>query len=265
MKASIRKALNAPDSRSFLVLQIFLTLTTAVSIAGLVLATVASYAEHHAVFVAMEWASASIFLVEYLARIWVAEQKVQYLFSFWGVIDLLSIVPSFFGTGSVMLLGYSKELRILHCIRVIRLAKLSRVFLQTHRSDSHSAEKETIILYFMSLLFSIVSLGTLLYAVEGHQEAFANIPLAMSQCTRILLGGLSSVNPSTVLGEFCVLFTRLVGLALFGLLISVTGKTLQRILFGSPSKLRPATVRTKGRLRTAAPAQRRALASSRVG
>ena len=76
MKASIRKALNAPDSRSFLALQIFLTLTTAVSIAGLVLATVASYAEHHAVFVAMEWASASIFLVEYLARIWVAEQKV---------------------------------------------------------------------------------------------------------------------------------------------------------------------------------------------
>ena len=131
--------------------------------------------------------------------------------------------------------------------------------------DSRSAEKETILLYFMSLLFSIVSLGTLLYAVEGQQEAFANIPLAMSQCTRILLGGLSSVNPSTVLGEFCILFTRLVGLALFGLLISVTGKALQRILFGSPSKLRPATVRTGGRLRRVAPAQRRALASSRVG
>jgi hypothetical protein len=51
-----------------------------------------------------------------------------------------------------------------------------------------------------------------------------------------LLGGLSSANPTTILGELSILFTRFVGLALFGLLISVTGKTLERLLFGSPPK-----------------------------
>jgi len=236
MKDSLSKALNAPDCRSFLVLQIFLSLTTGMSIVGLVLATVDSFAKYHTTFVAMEWASAGVFLLEYLARIWVAEQKLKYVLSFWGIIDLLSIVPSFFGTWGSRFLSYSKELRIIHCIRIVRLAKLSRIFIQTHRGTSHSAEKETIILYFMSLVFSIVSLGSLLYAVEGHQKAFANIPLAMSQCTRILLGGLSSADPSTILGELSILFTRFVGLALFGLLISVTGKTLERFLFGSHPK-----------------------------
>jgi len=236
MKESIRKALNSPDCRSFLVLQIFLSATNVVSITGLVLATVASFAEYHTTFVAIEWGSTAVFLLEYLARIWVAEQRLKYMLSFWGIIDLLSIIPSFFGTWGAKFLSYSKELRILHCIRIIRLAKLSRIFIQTHRSTSHSADKETIILYFMSLLFSIVSLGSLLYAIEGHQEAFSNIPLAMSQCTRILLGGLSSANPTTILGELSILFTRFVGLALFGLLISVTGKTLERLLFGSRPK-----------------------------
>lgn len=265
MKASLRKALNSPDCRSFLILQVFLALTTAVSIGGLVLATVESFAEYHSLFAAMEWASTGVFLVEYLARIWVAEQKLKYLLSFWGLIDLLSIVPSFLGTWSVKLLSYSKELRILHCVRVIRLAKLSRIFIQTHRGSAHDTEKETIILYFMSLLFAIVSLGSLLYSIEGHQAAFANIPLAMSQCTRVLLGGLSSVNPTTVPGEFSILFTRLVGLALFGLLISVTGKTLERILFGSQSKPRQANPKPGGRFRRPAAAHRPAPASSRVG
>ncbi len=88
----------------------------------------------------------------------------------------------------------------------------------------------------MALSSSFVALGSGLYVVEHQQKAYENIPRAMIEAAKILLGGLGQANATTIPGELVILLGRLVGLALFGLLISVVGNDLNQLIFGSDAK-----------------------------
>ena len=233
IKTRLFNALEDHKSKEFIPVQIFLSFVTLVSILSIVLETVPSLEEFMNLFLIIEWFSVIIFTMEFLSRVWVNERKLVYIFSFWGLIDIVSILPTYLGLANLTFLKSGRTLRILRFTRILRMGKIFRSYFKNLDMDKRKAAHNqiNIAIYFLALASATTIFGSILYVIEHPSPAYANIPLAMLQVVVVLFGGVWS--PSTTLsGEIVILITRLVGLALFGLLISIIGGVLNEWLLG---------------------------------
>ena len=186
-----------------------------------------------------------LFTFDYLANIYVAKNKKKYIFSFYGVIDLLAVLPSLIGLVSLSSIKMFKLTRVLlflrfmRLLRVLRILKLSKNIKSSVKNGGESLSsgdfKISLQIYFMSLFFVLVFFSSLMYYVEGSMEGsgFSTIPNAMWWCMGIITNTGSEIQPQTPLGRIITSFAMISGLALFGLLMNVIGKSLMIFLFGS--------------------------------
>jgi voltage-gated potassium channel len=230
----LEKSLDDHTTRHFMGLQVFLAIVTIISILSIILETVPSLARFDHIMMTVEWICVLIFTLEYIARLVISKNKLRYIFSAWGIIDLVSILPTYLHLGNLTFLKSVRALRIQRYLRILRIAKISRAYLQTRDVQQSEAEATLMnfVIYFLALFSAVIAFGAALYAVEHTQADYSSIPLSMLQSARILLGGIGETPPKSIAGEIIMIFTRLGGLALFGLLISVIGTTLNKWLFG---------------------------------
>ncbi|MBX2866519.1 ion transporter [Candidatus Kaiserbacteria bacterium] len=237
MKRSfIRRALYEPGTRPFVIVNDILALLTLVSVFSLILETVPRLAAYAPYFTAIEYIAVFFFTLEYLARIAVNRKQVSsYVFSFFGIIDLLAIIPTYLGFSNLTFLKTTRILRILRLLRMIRLAKIARFGSEKRRDLEEYGDiyRLNVGIYFFALFSSIILFGTLIYIVEGTNPTFSSIPSAMLWALKPLLGGVAQIEPVTVLGQIVAVLARFTGLILFGLLIAVIGNSVKRLMFGS--------------------------------
>jgi voltage-gated potassium channel len=233
----VHDGLEKSDSKQFLGVQLFVSAVTIVSIISIVLESVQSFKSFTPVYLFIEWFTAIVFTVEYISRIIVEEHKLKYIVSFWGFIDIVSILPTFLGLGNLTFLKSVRVLRVLRLARILRMAKISEAYLYTHHSRAKTQRelnKINIAIYFLALSSVTVFLGSVFHIVEQTTPAYADIPQAMYQVLKILIGGASNAAAtSTPLGAALVLFTGLVGLILFGLIINIVGGFINEWLLGT--------------------------------
>lgn len=228
-----------PHKRGFYTVNYVLLGITLVAIAGFIMETVPALSTHQSWFDAVERATVAVFTFEYVCRI-VARRKdlASYLFSFFGIIDFLSIAPTYLGFPAFTYLKTARVLRVLRFMRLIHVSKLARI---TDPEEPTGPEDEAhlytliIRIYFVSLLCCITIFGTLIYIAEGWRPEFGSIPLGMIWAAKVIMGGVAQHMPETMWGDLVTIATRFSGLALFGLLISIIGTHLKRMLFGSIS------------------------------
>lgn len=164
------------------------------------------------IFKPLEWIITIIFTIEYFIRIWVVRNKAGYIFSFFGIIDLISIVPSYIG---LFVSGY----HILMILRAIRLLRVFRVFqLTEYLSESADFGKAMIssvrrIIIFLSILIILVMiLGTIMFVVEGQKNGFDSIPQSIYWAiVTITTVGYGDITPATVVGKFVSSLIMLLG------------------------------------------------------
>lgn len=228
-------ALNEPASRNFVLVNDFLAAITLLSILGIALETVAALGAYQNIFRGIEYFTVLFFSLEYAARIWTAEHKRKYIFSFFGAIDLLAVLPTYFHLTNLTFLKSSRSLRILRFLRMVRLAKISRIRrLKADPEDYIGVFKANIKIYFFSLFVTVVVLGSLIYVFEHQNQHFASIPTGMLWATETVIGGsISAKLPTTLGGNITTILARFMGLVLLGLLISVVGGAARKILFGT--------------------------------
>ena len=163
----------------------------------------------------VEWFFTIIFTVEYVLRIWVSPKPLKYITSWWGVIDLISIVPTFIsplfsGTSSL------RVVRAVRLLRIFRILKLSR-FTAESQALAHSLKasyyKITIFLFFVVLM--MVMAGTLMYVIEGGENGFTSIPAsiywAIVTTTTV---GYGDVIPATDFGKILSSMMMILGYAI---------------------------------------------------
>ena len=175
----------------------------------------ASFLDH------MEWVITILFTIEYIARLAVVKQPVKYALSFFGIIDLLSLIPkyiSFFFIGTHSLVA----LRALRLLRVFRILKLSRYvgesnFLMT----SLKASRVKIGVFLFTVVILCIIFGTIMYLVEGEENGFTSIPRGIYWCIVTLTTvGYGDIAPMTSLGRFIASIIMIMG---YGIIAVPTG------------------------------------------
>ncbi|MBV7535781.1 ion transporter [Duganella sp. sic0402] len=192
------------------------------SVLVVVLGSVQSIAVQHGAWLhAAEWFFTVLFTLEYVARCLCVQRPLVYVRSFFGVIDLLSILPSYislFVPAAHVVLG----VRILRLLRIFRILKLT-LYIQEYSmlGDALLASRRKIFV-FLSVVFLIVFLlGTVMYVVEGPENGYTSIPTAVywaiSTMTTV---GFGDLVPKTDIGRAIASFMMLLG---WGILAVPTG------------------------------------------
>lgn len=230
----IDRAFNDPNYKHFGPVNNFFAFLTLLSVLALVLETVPALAAYLPVFHGIELASLLFFTAEYVLRVITSPKPLSYIFSFFGIIDLLAIVPSFLGFTSLALKS-ARALRILRFLRLLRLAKLARL---AHTATKKTRDVETIYrinvgIYIFAVLIVILGIGTAIYTAEHHIGAFASIPHGMFWAFQVMVDSAEVARPSTGLGVAIEAFARFLSFVLLGFLIHIVGSYVNALLLGT--------------------------------
>jgi len=176
-------------------------------------------------FFVVEWVSVTLFSIEYFARAWATKPTRKYIFSFFGIIDLVSILPSFLGVGNFTFLKSARALRIIRLLRLLRSTSV-----QSHKKDEdYNPVAFNVLIYFAALVFALLTFGTLMFIFEPS-ETFTSIPAGMWWAFKVFLGGIAVSVPVTEIGEVFYVLTRFTGMLLLGLLLGVVGNIFRLVL-----------------------------------
>ena len=171
--------------------------------------------EYGALLLTIEWIFTIFFTIEYALRIYCTLNTKKYIFSFMGIIDLLSILPTY-------LIGFYAPIGSLIDIRVMRLIRIFRIFqLSPYLRSGHTMQialrssRPKIIVFILSISLMVIILGTLMYIIEGQQNGFDNIPKSIYWAVVTLTTvGYGAVVPLTALGKTVAVFIMMLGYAI---------------------------------------------------
>lgn len=210
------------DTKEGKLFDIILLILILISIAVVMLESVESFREKHLELLNItEWVLTILFSVEYIARILVVEKPHKYIFSFYGIIDLLSTIPKYL---SLIFVGshYFVAVRALRLIRVFRVLKLVRYIGEANLLSRDLIASRVRILVFLAAVLTIsIILGTVMYLVEGPENGFTSIPRSFYWAIVTLTTvGYGDISPHTPLGQFIASVVMIMG---YGIIAVPTG------------------------------------------
>lgn len=204
------------DTRPGKAFDVLIIVLIFVSIFLVLLDSVTSVREKYAVILhTSEWIITAIFLAEYLLRIYVLNKPFRYIFSFFGIIDLLAILPSFLGL--ILVGGQSlMVIRAVRLLRVFRIFKLSR-YTSAGRALAVALyrSREKIFMFISVILTLVVIFGTIMYLIEGEQNGFTSIPVSIYWAiVTMTTVGYGDISPVTGVGQFLASIVMILGYAI---------------------------------------------------
>ena len=172
-------------------------------------------------FLILEWFFTAIFTAEYIARVWVVPKRRKYIFSFFGIIDLLSILPSYLalffpGAQSLMVI------RSIRLLRIFRIFKLSRYIGESQNlMRALRASKHKITVFLVTVVTSVIITGTMMFLVEGPEHGFTSIPRSIYWAiVTMTTVGYGDIAPQTAFGQALASCIMILG---YGIIAVPTG------------------------------------------
>jgi len=164
---------------------------------------------------AMEWGITVIFSVEYMLRILIVRKPIRYIFSFYGIIDFLSVIPTYL---SLFIIGSHSliVIRVLRLLRVFRILKLTR-YTNAGRTLARAmwASREKISVFIFFVITLVIIIGTIMYLVEGEPHGFTSIPRSIYWAVVTLTTvGYGDISPQTPAGQFLASIVMIIGYAI---------------------------------------------------
>lgn len=182
----------------------------------------------------LEWIITILFSLEYIMRIIVLKKPVKYILSFYGLIDLLSILPkylSFFIAGSHALIA----LRSLRLLRMFRILKLGSYVGESNKlMTALAASRTKISVFLFAILILCTILGTIMYLVEDQSAGFTSIPRSIYWAiVTMTTVGYGDIAPQTITGQFIASIVMILG---YGIIAIPTGIVSSEITKQNNSK-----------------------------
>lgn len=204
------------DTRAGKLFDLVLLFVILISVALVMLESVHSVNDKYSQLLKiLEWIITVIFSLEYILRIIIVRKPFRYIFSFYGIIDFLSVIPTYL---SLLIVGSHSliVIRILRLLRVFRILKLTR-YTQAGRflMKSMWASREKISVFVFFVLTVVVIMGTIMYLVEGEANGFTSIPQSIYWAIVTLTTvGYGDISPQTPVGQFIASLVMIMGYAI---------------------------------------------------
>ncbi len=213
LKERLHEIIFGTDTPAGKLFDVVLLYAILLSVLALMLDSVASVAGRYGTaLIAAEWVFTVLFTLEYGVRLYCSPKPGSYAKSFYGVVDLMSILPSYI---SLLLPGanYLLVVRLLRVLRVFRVFKLSRYLTEANtlvRSLLNSRRK--IFVFFMVVLVISTVFGSIMFVVEGPENGFTSIPISIYwTVVTVTTVGYGDIIPQTAIGKMVAALAMLTG------------------------------------------------------
>jgi len=221
-RQTVRQVIFEADTPAGRAFDIGLILCILISVVSVLLDSVARiHARHGELLYVVEWFFTILFTVEYALRLWCIQHPVRYARSFYGIVDLVGILPTYL---SVLFAGtqYLLVVRILRVLRVFRVLRMVHfVGEATLLTEALKASSRKIIVFISTVLALVVVFGCLMYLIEGADSGFTSIPKSIYWAVITLTTvGYGDVAPVTPLGQAFATIVMILG---YGIIAVPTG------------------------------------------
>jgi voltage-gated potassium channel len=178
-------------------------------------------ARYHKQLLTLEWVVTVLFTIEYIARVVCIRKPTKYIFSFYGIIDLLSTIPlylSYVIAGSQVFLAF-RAFRLLRVFRILKLVQFLGEASQLSQALKASRRKITVFI-FVVLVLSVI-MGTVMYLIEGNEAGFTSIPRSIYwTIVTLTTVGYGDIAPQTTVGQIIATVIMILG---YGIIAVPTG------------------------------------------
>ncbi|MFH7005504.1 ion transporter [Flavobacterium bizetiae] len=177
--------------------------------------------KYHYYLIICEWIITVFFTIEFILRIISIKKPLTYIFSFYGIIDLMAILPMYLSIffPATNVLTIVRILRFFRLFKILHIPQISQQSLQLREAMQASKEKILVFIYFV--LISAVIIGSLMYVVEGKESGFTSIPVGIYWAIVTLTTvGYGDISPASPLGQFLASLVMIMG---YGIIAVPTG------------------------------------------
>lgn len=221
-KQKIHEIVFEADTKFGKAFDVVLLVIICLSIILVMIASVDSYNEKYGhILLILEWSLTVLFTFEYFLRIWLVKRPSAYIFSFFGIVDFLSIVPAYLGIFFTGPSGFV-IIRMLRLMRVFRIFKLGRFIGEGNQIlVALKASRAKITVFITAVLVLATILGTIMYLIEGSENNFDNIPKSIYWAIVTLTTvGYGDISPHTPVGQAIASVVMILG---YGIIAVPTG------------------------------------------
>jgi len=221
-RARLHTIIYEADTRAGKLFDITLLCLIFLSIVAVMLESVASIKiVHGQLLTIIEWTITILFTVEYILRMIAVREPLRYIFSFYGIIDLLATIPKYVGLlfpGS----GFLLAIRAVRLLRVFRILKLGQfVGAGDQLLGALNKSRVKIAVFLFSVVVLCIIMGTLMYMIEGPKSGFTSIPVSVYwTIVTLTTVGFGDITPITPLGQLLSIIIMIMG---YGIIAVPTG------------------------------------------
>lgn len=218
---------NTPAGKLFDVVIITFIL---ISVGVVMLDTVpALHSSFGSVFYFTEWFFTLVFTVEYFLRLFSARRASRYAVSFYGIVDLLSVIPTYLN----LILAGSAYLLIIRILRILRIFRVLKLMVYTREAEvlirSLLASRRKILIFLCSVATLVIIFGSLMYVIEGEENGFTSIPRSVYWAVVTLTTvGYGDIAPKTSLGRFVACLVMLLGYSIIAVPTGIVTVAMSR-------------------------------------
>jgi len=210
------------DTKAGKLFDVILLVSIVLSVIVVMLDSVKSISTKHGeLLLLLEWTFTILFTAEYFLRIYTIGKPLKYIFSFYGIVDLLAILPTYIGLFFPNT-RYFAVVRILRVLRVFRVLKFVQ-YLGAANSLmlALKSSRKKITIFIFTVLILVVILGSVMYIIEGEENGFTSIPHSIYWAIVTLTTvGYGDISPQTPLGQTLAAFIMILG---YGIIAVPTG------------------------------------------
>jgi len=230
LRESVYSVIFGYESKAGKLFDIVLICMIVLSVSAVLIDSVESHHSNYGVLLSrLEWFFTVLFTIEYALRLYSSPSPRRYIFSFYGLIDLCSILPTYIA----FLFPAAQYLIVIRIMRVLRIFRILKLFRYMGEANvlyfALIQSRRKILVFLFSVVTLIVIFGALMFIIEGPEHGFDNIPISIYWAiVTITTVGYGDISPQTPLGQLLAGITMICGYAIIAVPTGIIGAELMQ-------------------------------------
>jgi voltage-gated potassium channel len=237
VRAKLHEVIFEADTRAGRFFDLVLIWSIVISVLAVMLDSVGAIRlQHGRLLTGIEWFFTILFSIEYLLRLTCIGKPLRYATSFFGIVDLLAIAPTYLS----LIFPGSQYLLVIRVLRVLRIFRVLKLVQFIHEANTMvralRASSRRILVFFSTVVALVIIFGSVMYLVEGEPNGFTSIPRSIYWAiVTMTTVGYGDISPNTALGQAIAAVVMILGFAIIAVPTGIITSEMTRAMPGAVS------------------------------